>query len=172
VQGRNLVGDALRVQNALGYGAPVKAAAAGEVVFVIVDDVQDRAAFMPRPGEDRNSAGQRIGAFNMQRFAKDFRRAAAGNIVTLKHQTNGAVEYTSYGHLKSGSVKLRVGDRVAQGQVIGAVGDTGDSPVVHLHFQVNAGPDAFMSKSLPAVFIDLKYPGASRDPGRFVTNGR
>jgi len=168
-RGRNLVGDPSRAQNALGYGAPVRAAAAGEVVFVIADDVQDRTAYLPKPGEDRTATARRVGAFNMQRFAKDFRRAAAGNLVTLKHTVNGAVEYTSYGHLKAGSVKVHVGERVALGQVLGAVGDTGDSPVVHLHFQVNAGPDAFMSKSLPAVFVDLTYPGASRDPGRFVT---
>ena len=171
-EGRNLVGDPLQATSALGYGAPVKAAADGDVVFVIADDVQDRSAFMPRPGEDKAAAGKRIGAYAMERFAKDFRRAAAGNIVTLKHVANGAVEYTSYGHLMSGSVHVKAGDRVAQGQIIGAVGDTGDSPVVHLHFQVNAGPDAFTAKSLPAVFVDLKYPGASRDPGRFVTNGK
>lgn len=171
-QGRNHSGDPLPAQNWFGYGALVKAAAEGEVVFVIADDIQDRAAFMPRPGEDRNAAGQRIGAFNMQRFAKDFRRAAAGNIVTLKHVANGAVEYTSYGHLKAGSVRVRLGERVVQGQVIGSVGDTGDSPAVHLHFQVNAGPDAFMTKSLPVVFGDLQYTGASGDPARFVTNGK
>jgi murein DD-endopeptidase MepM/ murein hydrolase activator NlpD len=171
-EGRNSVGDPLYASNALGYGAPVKAAAAGEVVFVIADEVQDRAALLPRPGEDRNAAGARIGAFNMQRYAKDFRRAAAGNIVTLRHMSNGVVEYTSYGHLKSGSVRVRAGERVAQGQVIGEVGDTGDSSAVHLHFQVNADVDAFTSKSLPAVFTDMGYTGASRDPARFVSNGR
>lgn len=168
--GRNHVGDLARGQNGLGYGAPVKAAAAGEVVFVIADDVQDRAQFLPRPGEDRRVASQRIGALNMQRFAKDFRRAAAGNIVTLKHVQNGVVEYTSYGHLQAGSVRVRLGQRVAQGQIIGAVGDTGDSPAVHLHFQINAGADAFTSKSLPIAFVDMRYPGTSHDPGRFVTN--
>lgn len=169
--GRNHVGDPARARSGLGYGAPVKAAAEGEVVFVVADDVQDRAQFLPRPGEDRRTAAQRIGMLNMQRFAKDFRRAAAGNIVTLKHVQNGVVEYSSYGHLKAGSVRVRLGERVAQGQVIGAVGDTGDSPAVHLHFQVNAGGDAFTSKSLPATFVDMRYPGTSHDPGRFVTNG-
>jgi hypothetical protein len=168
--GRNHVGDPARAEGGLGYGAPVKAAAAGEVVFVIADDVQDRAQFLPRPGEDRRAAAERIGRLNMQRFASDFRRAAAGNIVTLKHVQNGFVEYTSYGHLKAGSVRVRLGERVAQGQVIGAVGDTGDSSAVHLHFQVNASPDAFTSKSLPATFVDMRYPGTSHDPGRFVTN--
>lgn len=171
-EGRNLVGDPAAAANALGYGAPVKAAAAGEVVFVIADDVQDRATYLPQPGEDPQARGARIGAFNMQRYAKDMRRGAAGNIVTIKHEANGAIEYTSYGHLKSGSIKVRSGDRVSQGQVIGEVGDTGDSPAVHLHFQVNSGPDAFNSKSLPAQFADLKYQGSSRDPARFVTNGK
>ncbi len=171
-QGRTLIGDPLQASNALGYGASVKAAAAGEVVFVISDEVQDRAAYMPRPGEDAKATGMRLGAYNMQRYAKDMRRAAAGNLVTIRHENAGVVEYSSYGHLKAGSVKVRVGDRVTQGQTIGEVGDTGDSPAVHLHFQINAGPDAFASKSLPAQFADLRFLGSSRDPARFVTNAK
>lgn len=171
-QGRTTIGDPVSAANALGYGAPVKAAADGVVVFVIADDVQDRQAYMPRPGEDPQAVGARVGALNMQRYAKDIRRGAAGNIVTLKHEGGGTIEYTSYGHLKAGSVAVQVGDRVARGQAIGEVGDTGDSPAVHLHFQVNLGPDAFTSKSLPAQFSDLKYLGSSRDPARFVTNGK
>lgn len=169
-QGRTLIGDPAEASNALGYGAPVKAAAAGEVVFVIADEVQDRTAYLPRPGEDARATGMRIGAYNMKRYAENMPRAAAGNIVTLKHESNGVIEYSSYGHLKAGSVHLKLGDKVAQGQVVGEVGDTGDSPAVHLHFQINAGADAFTSKSLPVQFSDLKYVGSSRDPARFVTN--
>lgn len=171
-QGRTLIGDPAQASNALGYGAPVKAAADGEVVFVIADEVQDRTAYLPRPGEDARATGMRIGAYNMKRYAENMPRAAAGNIVTLKHENNGVVEYSSYGHLKAGSVRLKLGDKVAQGQVIGEVGDTGDSPAVHLHFQINAGADAFTSKSLPVQFSDMKYVGSSRDPARFVTNER
>jgi hypothetical protein len=167
-EGRNFVGDPLNAANALGFGAPVHAAAGGEVVFVIADDAQDRSIFAPRPGETQKARTVRVMSYMDKRFAKDLRRAVAGNIVTIRHEANGAVEYTSYGHLKAGSVRVKKGDRVTQGQVIGEVGDTGDSPAVHLHFQVNAGPDAFTSQSLPATFVDLKYPGHSRDPGRFI----
>ncbi|MGE3336098.1 MAG: M23 family metallopeptidase [Rhodospirillaceae bacterium] len=169
-RGVSYVGDPVSATNALGYGAPVKASAAGVVVFVIADDTQDRQAFFPRPGEDAQTTGARIGAFNMQRYAKDLRRGSGGNIVTLKHELDGTVEYSSYGHLKAGSVTVKLGDRVPQGHVIGQVGDTGDSPAVHLHFQINSGPDPFFSKSLPAQFSDMRYLGSSRDPARFVTN--
>lgn len=169
-KGVSYVGDPASADNALGYGAPVKAAAAGVVVFVIADDVQDRQAFFPRPGESANATAARVGAYNMQRYAKDLRRGSGGNIVTLKHEVNGAVEYSSYGHLKAGSVTVKLGDQVAQGQVIGEVGDTGDSPAVHLHFQINSGADAFSSKSLPVQFADMRFLGSSRDPARFVTN--
>lgn len=36
-------------------------------------------------------------------------RAAAGNIVTLRHEHDGQVEYSTYGHLMEGSVRVRVG---------------------------------------------------------------
>lgn len=153
-----------------GYGAPVHAAADGVIAFVIADQVQDRAALMPKPDEDRRAFGMRMQNYQMQRMAKNFRAANAGNIVTIKHTQNGKTEYTSYGHLKAGSVHVKPGDPVKQGAVIGMVGDTGDTPIVHLHFQVNAEPDAFTSKSLPAVFTDLKSIDHNNQLGRLVTN--
>lgn len=63
---------------------------------------------------------------------------------------------------------MRVGQTVKQGDVIAEVGDTGDTPVVHLHFQINSGPNPYNSKSLPFDFVDTDLPGATRDPGYFV----
>ena len=104
----------------------------------------------------------------MQRYAGDFARAAAGNIIVIKHEAEGVVEYSSYGHLKSGSVAVEVGDQVSAGQVIAGVGDTGDSAEVHLHFQVNAGPNPFFSQSLPYTFVDQSRVVRGLDPGWFV----
>ena len=67
-----------------------------------------------------------------------------------------------------GSVKVEVGDIVKRGQVIAEVGDTGDSAAVHLHFQINTGANAFMSKSVPVMFSDLQPTLGGVDPGRFV----
>ena len=161
-------GDVLDANNFFGYGADVMAAADGEVVFVIDDEVQDRTVFFAKDGESEDEAGARVQQYNMQRYASDFARAAAGNIITIKHTNPAGTEYSSYGHLKAGSVAVKVGDVVRRGQVIGEVGDTGDSAAVHLHFQINAGPNAFMSKSIPVTFSDLAETLEGVDPGHFV----
>ena len=103
----------------------------------------------------------------MARMKTDFVRALAGNLVIIKHEKDGILEYSSYGHLKAG-IPVREGASVKQGDVIGAVGDTGDSPTVHLHFQVNAGPDPFSSASLPVTFADLRPVQGNTEPGRFI----
>lgn len=167
-RGRASEGDARVAENFLGYGAPVLAAADGEVVHVVDDVVQDRAALMPAEGESLAEAGRRISRYNMQRYAADFGRAAAGNIVVIRHEADGVVEYSAYGHLQAGSVRVAVGDQVTRGQVIAGVGDTGDSAAVHLHFQVNREADVFFSASLPVTFDNLEPVRRGQDAGVFV----
>lgn len=166
--GRINEGDALDATGFFGFGADVLAAADGEVVFIVDDETQDRAAYLPKPGESPQQTAARVSRHNMQRYATNFRRAAAGNIVTIRHEADGKVEYSSYGHLKSGSVRVSVGDTVRRGQPIAEVGDTGDSAAVHLHFQLNTEADVFASKSLPVTFSNLDPVLRGVDPGRFV----
>ena len=56
-----------------------------------------------------------------------------GEYIMIKH-SNGTV--TLYAHLKAGSRKVKVGQKVSKGQVIGTVGSTGNSSGTHLHFEV------------------------------------
>jgi hypothetical protein len=165
-------GDPFKAENFYGYGAPVLAAAAGTVVVVIADQNQDRPALIMNSKEKMDHFLARVDDFHMKNMAKNFRAANAGNLITIRHEHNGMTEYTSYGHLQSGSVKVRLGEKVEQGQQIAAVGDTGDSAEVHLHFQVNAGPDAFTSKSLPAHFSNLYDVDNNTELGRFVSTTR
>jgi hypothetical protein len=160
-------GNSLDVNDHYGYGDPVEAAADGTVVAVIADQVQDRQALLPKPGESDDSFYARVGQYHMQQMQKNFHAANAGNLVTIRHEANGVVEYSSYGHLKAGSVRVKLGDVVRQGQIIAQVGDTGDAAAVHLHFQINAGSDAFTSKSLPAILTD--QTNISGDLGYIIT---
>jgi murein DD-endopeptidase MepM/ murein hydrolase activator NlpD len=59
------------------------------------------------------------------------RDANRGNFVVLRH-ANGYV--SQYFHLSRFAKRLRSGQRVEQGQIIGAVGSTGLSSGPHLHY--------------------------------------
>jgi hypothetical protein len=57
----------------------------------------------------------------------------AGNHIMLKI-ADGV--YALYAHLQPGSLRVKVGDRVKAGQVIGLVGNSGNSTEPHLHFHL------------------------------------
>ena len=59
--------------------------------------------------------------------------ATYGNFVKIKHENN---IQTLYAHMKYGSVKVKVGDKVEKGDIIGTMGDTGRAFGIHLHFEV------------------------------------
>src|SRR5271165_5445572 len=89
----------------------------------------------------------------------------AGNHVNL--DLGGGV-YAMYAHLQPGSIRVKFGDKVTVGQVIGLVGNTGNSTEPHLHFQLmNAnsplGSDG-MPYTLPSYKQRAKMEGDEKAP--------
>jgi murein DD-endopeptidase MepM/ murein hydrolase activator NlpD len=74
----------------------------------------------------------------------------AGNYVIVDH---GHGEHSAFFHLQQGSVSVKPGDAVREGQVIGRMGFSGDAFTVHLHYQLQAGPE-FDVEGLPSVLHD------------------
>jgi murein DD-endopeptidase MepM/ murein hydrolase activator NlpD len=56
-----------------------------------------------------------------------------------------------YAHLKPGSVRVNVGDKVQAGNVIGLLGNSGASLAPHLHFHIVNGPSPITSDGYPYV---------------------
>ena len=74
-----------------------------------------------------------------------------GNYIQLKHSDG---YYTLYAHLKKG-LKLKKGDVVKEGSVIGTMGNSGNSTGTHLHFEVRnpnnyvIDPTKYLNEDLP-----------------------
>jgi hypothetical protein len=162
-EGRIYEGDPADQTNYFGYGEPVRAIAPGEVVQVI-NGTADDAAFRVR-GEEESAL-----AYN-ERMAERFDESqdvtdlasVAGNIVIIE-QDDGY--YAAYGHLAPSSVTVAEGDRIETGEMIATVGGTGEgNRTVHLHIQLNEGPDTLYSQGVPLRFAE-ETPDA--DTARFI----
>ena len=81
---------------------------------------------------------------------------ADGNYVVLD-VGNGF--YVNYAHMQPGSVRPKLGDRVTRGEVIGLVGNTGNSVAPHLHLHVMDGPSPLASQGLPYLYDRFTLTG-------------
>ena len=61
----------------------------------------------------------------------------------------GGGYYAFYAHLRPGSIRVKVGDRVKRGQVVGLVGNSGNSTEPHLHFHVADSNSPLGSEGIP-----------------------
>lgn len=127
LKGAKYSGDAGQLKDYYSFGKQVFAAAAGYVAKV-VNGIPDNP----------------IGSLNTQ--------DNWGNYVSINH---GYGFFTLYAHLKEGSIKLGEGDYIKQGDKVGHVGNSGRSPVPHLHFHAQLGVDAG-SKTIFSHIINYK----------------
>jgi hypothetical protein len=128
-------GDGASNEDYYTWGREIRAPAAGTVAFAR-NDVPDNS----RPG-----------VVEADRFLSlpDPLHAIGGNLVVLDH---GNGEFSLLGHMMQGSVRVRTGDRVERGQVLGLVGNSGNSDAPHLHYHLMAGDTLFQSDGLPSRF--------------------
>jgi murein DD-endopeptidase MepM/ murein hydrolase activator NlpD len=75
---------------------------------------------------------------------------AAGNFVIVDI---GNRKYACYAHMAPGSVRVKKGDSVTEGQVLGLMGNSGNSDLPHLHFQVVTDTPSFLgAEGYPHVY--------------------
>lgn len=133
--GRAFHGDPKVLTNWVGYGAPVRAAAAGVVSSVHNGRPEQTPQEMPKT--------LRIPEL-------------VGNEVEVRMKGGYAAVYV---HLVKGSVKVKVGDRVKAGQLLGLVGNSGGTLAPHLHFHIVDGSDAVTDDGYPNTFTSFGQTG-------------
>jgi murein DD-endopeptidase MepM/ murein hydrolase activator NlpD len=62
-----------------------------------------------------------------------------GWYVDVRSKIQGKFYVTRYAHLRANSLKVKKGDRIEAGTVVGIMGNTGDSTGKHLHIEICNG---------------------------------
>ncbi|HET9529601.1 MAG TPA: M23 family metallopeptidase, partial [Blastocatellia bacterium] len=135
--GKTWAGDQLKNESYRCYGA--EALAVADAVVVEVKD-----------GIPENIPGA------TSRAVPITLETVGGNYVTLDLGQN---RYAFYAHLQPGSIRVKAGDRVKRGQVLGLVGNSGNSTEPHLHFHVSNRNSPLASEGLPYVFDSFEVQG-------------
>lgn len=76
----------------------------------------------------------------------------------------GGGRYAFYAHLQPGKIRVKAGDKVRRGDVLGLVGNSGNSTEPHLHFHVSYANSPLASEGIPYVIdrVELVRKGFNR----------
>lgn len=125
-------------ENFWGFGQPLRAVADGEVT-AMVDDLPDHLPDHPP-------------AITLQNIA--------GNYVILRLAPG---IYAMFAHLKQGSIRVRLHQQVNAGEVIGELGDSGQTTGPHFHFQLMDANSPLAAEGLPYVFDKFRFLGFGKE---------
>lgn len=80
-------------------------------------------------------------------------RDIRGNFVIIKHFDR---EYSFIAHIMPGSILVKKGQKVRQGEVIAQCGNSGNTSEPHVHFHLQDGKSVFSSAGLPVRFGNIR----------------
>jgi murein DD-endopeptidase MepM/ murein hydrolase activator NlpD len=138
-------GDPDNPKDSIGYGISILAGA-DAIVASIRDEVEESPSIRSNP--------------------KPALGYGARNYVALDL---GAGRYAFYEHVKRASICVRAGQHVHKGQVIGALGFSGDTTAPHLHLHVADGANPLEAEGLPFVigpYIEIGRYNSTPDLGK------
>lgn len=135
--GEAVSGNVTIAKNYFGYGKEIHAVANGTVVD-LMDGIPDNEYIYAAPTPTIATL--------------------AGNYVIVDI---GNGKYACFAHMIPGSITVKKGDAVTEGQVIGLMGNSGNSDLPHLHFQVVTGTPSFLgAEGYPHVYRSFVVIGS------------
>jgi hypothetical protein len=134
---RTFSGDQLKNESYHAYGSEALAVADGRVVAV-KDSIPEN---VPGPAS---------------RAVPITLETVGGNHVIIDI---GEGRYAFYAHLQPGSLQVKLGQLVKRGQVVGLVGNSGNSTEPHLHFHLADGTSPLGSEGIPYGYESFELIG-------------
>lgn len=135
--GKSYQGDPKDNKNYRDYGSEVHAVADG-VVTEVKDGIPQNI-----PGPDSRAVPITLDTIG-------------GNHVIM--QIADGV-YAFYAHMQPGSIRVKLGDKVHRGQVLGLLGNSGNSTEPHLHFDLCNANSMLFCEGLPYAFASFEVQG-------------
>ena len=129
--GKSYKSDGKNNEDYYAFGKELLAPANGEVVLV-VDGIKDNKPGVMNPNY------------------------IPGNTVIIKTINN---EYLFFAHFKQHSIKVKQGQKVQQGDVLGLCGNSGNSSEPHLHFHIQNVEDMNIATGAKAYFKEILVNG-------------
>lgn len=140
-QGVLFTGTRDQLANYPYFGAAVYSATAGKVVGVLDGLPETPPGSLPKGITAQQAGGNHV-------------------VVDIGHG-----RYAFYAHFQPGSIRVRVGQKVKVGEVIGQLGNSGNSDGPHLHFHLMDGPGPLASNGLPYRFSNFTVEGLLTNVG-------
>jgi hypothetical protein len=137
--GRMFEGDGAKNEQHNAFGADLLAVADGTVVSVR-DGMPEEMPFKPVVAV---------------KAPEDY----GGNHVVIEIAPGA---FAAYAHIQTGSVAVKQGDRVKAGDIIGKLGNSGNTTAPHLHFAILDKANFFAGRSLPYVIDSFTYAGTAK----------
>ena len=122
------------------YGAPIYSMAPGKVIEVL-DEIPENIPHSGKIAIDVN-----------------FFNAGGNNVVV----DIGYGLYAFYAHMRPGTVTVKVGDEVTAGEILGHVGNSGNSTEPHLHAHIVDQPSFLAGQGVPYEFDRFEATGATQ----------
>jgi murein DD-endopeptidase MepM/ murein hydrolase activator NlpD len=129
--GKSHKNDGKNNEDYYAFGKDLIAPASGEVVMV-VDGVKDNKPGITNPNY------------------------VPGNTVIIKTSNN---EYLFFAHFKQHSIKVKQGQKIQQGDLLGLCGNSGNTTEPHLHFHIQNVEDMNISTGAKAYFEEILVNG-------------
>lgn len=92
-----------------------------------------------------------------------------GNLVVIDH---GHAEHSFLAHFQPGSIRVKVGQKVRRGEVLGRCGNSGNSSEPHIHYHLANAPLMQEGDGLPVTFRNFRKNGEPVEAGEPARNDR